>query len=239
MSGYFLSVVIPAYNEEKRIVPTLQAIIDYLKRQNYSWELIISDDGSSDRTVQVCQDILKNYPNTIVLKAPQNEGKGSAVRRGMLKAGGEYLLFSDADLSTPIEEWEQFLKYHQSGFDIVIGSRALQNSNVEIHQGKLRESMGRTFNYVARAFAFKGIRDSQCGFKSFTNASAQRLFRLQKINGFSFDVELMFLAQKLGYRVYEAPVTWRNSEQTRVRIFSDPIQMFSDVLKIRWLHRSL
>lgn len=239
MSDYLLSVVIPAYNEEKRIGPTLQNILDYLSKQNYKWELIVSDDGSNDQTVNLSRGLLKDIPYARVIEAPRNEGKGSAVRRGMLAAKGKYVLFSDADLSTPIEEWDQFFQYHSKGFDIVIGSRGLQSSNIEIHQGIIRETMGRTFNAIARIVAFKGINDSQCGFKSFTQESAQRLFKLQKLNGFSFDVELMFLAQKLSYKIYEAPVTWRNSEQTRVKIFSDPIKMFADVLKIRWLHRSL
>jgi len=233
----FLSVVVPAFNEEKRIGPSLEAIANYLKKQSYSWEVLVADDGSTDATVQVAEEKLKGLPHKII-KAAANGGKGSAVKRGMLAAEGEYRLFTDADLSTPIEETARLLKELQSGYDVVIGSRALSGSNVLVHQNFIRESMGRIFNGCARLLTFRGIQDSQCGFKAFNAKTAEDLFSLQKLPGFSFDVEIVFLTQCRGYRILELPVTWRNSEQSRVRLLRDPLLMFWDLLKIRWIHRN-
>ncbi len=234
----YLSVVIPAYNEEARIGATLGAIIHYLKKQRYDSEIIVSDDGSKDQTVSVAREKLRGFPHQVLL-APENQGKGSAVRRGMLSAKGEYVLFTDADLSTPIEEVKKFIEFHeQNNYDVIIGSRALPESNVEIHQDWKRELMGRVFNFFVSLLAFRGILDSQCGFKSFNRNAAKELFSNQKLEGFSFDVEIIYLAKQSGYKVLEAPVTWRNSTQTRVRLFKDPILMFWDLLKIRWLHRN-
>lgn len=236
MNSYHLSVIIPAYNEEARIGASLENIIQYLKAQSYSAEIILADDGSKDQTVSIAQNILRSFPHQI-LAAPANAGKGDAVRRGILAANGAYLLFTDADLSTPIEEVARFLQIHATGADLVIGSRALPDSNVEIRQDMKREAMGRIFNFFATLLAFKGIADSQCGFKSFTRQAGRDLFSRQKLDGFSFDVEILYLAQKHGYKIVEEPVTWRNSTQTRVRLLTDPLAMFFDLLKIRWLHR--
>lgn len=233
--AFYLSVVIPAYNEEKRIAGTLDAILAFLKSHCYESEIIISDDGSQDRTVFIAKEKLRDFPHRI-LTVSCNRGKGHAVRQGMLAAKGQYILFTDADLSTPIEEVSRFLGFLEKGQDIVIGSRALPGAKIEIHQNCMREVMGKIFNVIARACTFQGIRDSQCGFKCFKREAAQKLFGIQKLDGFSFDVEIVFLAQKLGYRILELPVLWRNSAQSRVRVFYDPLRMFLDVLKIRRLH---
>lgn len=230
-----LSVVIPAYNEEKRLPQSLSKVMEFLKQQSYTSEVIISDDGSTDQTVPLAAEILKEVPHRIVT-TPQNRGKGHAVRQGVLAAQGEYILFTDADLSTPIEEVTRFLNHLEKDQEVVIGSRALPDSKVMIHQNALRETMGKVFNSIACFFAFKGIHDSQCGFKAFRRESARKLFGLQKLDGFSFDVEIVFLAQKLGLRLLELPVIWRNSAQSRVRVFLDPLLMFWDVLRIRRLH---
>jgi dolichyl-phosphate beta-glucosyltransferase len=230
-----LSVVIPAFNEEKRLPQTLAAVMVFLKRQPYTSEIIVSDDGSQDRTVQIAGEFLRDFPHQILV-TPQNRGKGHAVRRGMLAATGDYVLFTDADLSTPIEEAERFLEHLEKDQDVVIGSRALPGSQVEIRQNFLRETMGKVFNFLAQAWTFKGVHDSQCGFKGFRREAAQKLFRLQKLDGFSFDVEIVYLAQKSGLRLLELPVIWRNSTQSRVRIFRDPLKMFWDILRIRRLH---
>jgi len=233
----FLSVVVPAYNEEKRLGASLISIVDFLKKQPYSWEVIVADDGSTDATVSVAREKLSGYPHQI-LTTTHNQGKGNAVKRGMLAAEGLFRLFTDADLSTPIEETDLFLEKLKAGSDVVIGSRALAGSKVLVHQNLVRESMGRIFNAFAKFFAFHDIEDSQCGFKAFTAKAADDLFKLQKLPGFSFDVEIVFLAQRRGYRLLEVPVTWRNSEQSRVRLLSDPLLMFWDLLKIRWIHRN-
>jgi len=231
----YLSVVIPAYNEEKRLPQSLTAVIDFLKKQPYGSEVIISDDGSQDRTVALAMELLKEFPHQI-LATPQNRGKGHAVRQGMLAATGEYVLFTDADLSTPIEEVAKFLVHLEKDQDVVIGSRALPSSQVEIHQNFLRETMGKVFNLIAQLWAFRGVHDSQCGFKCFRKEAAQKLFSLQKLDGFSFDVEIVYLTQKLGLRLLELPVIWRNSAQSRVQVLRDPLMMFWDVLRIRSLH---
>lgn len=235
----FVSVVIPAYNEEQRIGETLRKMVEYARTKPFALEIIVSDDGSLDATVEASKSILNSsvLPHQ-VLRAPMNQGKGAAVRRGMLAATGEYRLFSDADLSTPIEELDRFLPLLiEKKADVVIGSRALQGANIVEHQPWFRELMGRVFNQVATVFAFRGIKDSQCGFKCFTAEAAQKLFTLQKLDGFSFDVELMFLAQKSGFRIQEVPVTWVNSAASKVKVLSDPIKMFWDVLRIRAIHR--
>ncbi len=235
MASTFLSVVIPAYNEEKRLPQSLAAVLDFLKKQPYGSEVIVSDDGSQDLTVELAKELLKGFPHQVLVTA-QNRGKGHAVRQGMLAAAGAYILFTDADLSTPIEEVARFLARLEKDQDVVIGSRALPGSQVEIHQNFLRETMGKVFNFVAQMCAFKGVHDSQCGFKGFRREAAQKLFSLQKLDGFSFDVEIVYLAQKLGFRLLELPVIWRNSAQSRVQVLRDPLLMFWDVLRIRSLH---
>jgi dolichyl-phosphate beta-glucosyltransferase len=231
----YLSVVIPAYNEEKRLPQSLETVLDFLKKQSYRSEIIVSDDGSQDRTVVLAKDLLKDFPHQVLVTS-QNRGKGHAVRQGVLAATGDYVLFTDADLSTPIDEVVKFLARLEKDQDVVIGSRALPGSQVEIHQNFLRETMGKVFNLIAQLWTFKGVHDSQCGFKCFRREAAQKLFTLQKLDGFSFDVEIVYLAQKLGLRLLELPVIWRNSAQSRVQVLRDPLMMFWDVLRIRRLH---
>ncbi len=232
-----LSVIIPAYNEEKRLGSTLEQITAFLAKKPFVSEVIVADDGSRDRSAALAREKLRGIRHQ-VLEAPVNQGKGSAVQRGMLAAKGKYRLFSDADLSTPIEETDRFLKYLDEGYEVVIGSRALSGSNVVVSQNRMRETMGRIFNAFAQLLAIRGIQDSQCGFKAFTAKAAEDLFRRQKLRGFSFDAEIVFLSQSRGYRLLETPVTWRNSVQSRVRLLRDPFHMFYDLLKIRWLHRN-
>ena len=235
----FVSVIIPAYNEASRISSTLDRVSHFFKSKPYPFEVIVSDDGSLDETISVSTQILQGAGVDFqVLKAPVNQGKGAAVRRGMLSAKGTYLLFSDADLSTPIEEIDKFLPLLiEKKADVVIGSRAMAGANIVEHQPMLRELMGRIFNRVATLFAFRGIRDSQCGFKCFSRDAAIKLFSTQKLDGFSFDVELIFLAQKFKFKIIELPVTWLNSAASKVHVLRDPILMFWDVIRMRWLHR--
>jgi dolichyl-phosphate beta-glucosyltransferase len=231
-----LSVVVPAYNEEKRIGHTLGHMVHFLKSQPYTSEIIVVDDGSQDQTVSLSRQKLAQFPHKVIENAV-NRGKGSAVKQGMLAATGDYILFSDADMSTPIEEINRFFPLFLEGFDCVIGSRALKDSKLEIRQNALREFIGRVFNRLARLLSFRGISDSQCGFKCFTRKAAHDLFQRQKLDGFSFDAEILFLAQKHGYKICEQAVLWKNDAQSRVQILRDPLLMFRDLLKIRWLHR--
>ena len=230
----FLSIVIPAYNEELRIAKSLEQIHRYLTQQPYSAELIIVDDGSSDQTVKVLKDILKRVESGVLLQNGQNRGKGYSVRRGVLHSTGEYVLFSDADLSTPIEEVEKLLPYLDQGYDIAIGSRGLKESDVQIHQPWYREYMGKFFNVIVRSSRLSGFHDTQCGFKAFRGDVARKLFAQQTIEHFSFDVEILFLAARAGYKIKEVPIRWFDEPNTRVRAITDSAKMFRDVLKIRY-----
>ncbi len=236
MNHPFLSLVIPCFNEEKRLGQSLEKMLAYLRAQNYPWEMIVVDDGSSDGTVKTAEEKLTGVPHR-VLRNVYNEGKGEAVRRGVLEAQGEYILFSDADLSTPIEEIEKLLQKLKDGFDVAIGSRGLGASQVKVRQNLIRESMGKIFNRIARVFSFSRIRDSQCGFKCFRSEAGKDLFGAQKLKGFSFDAEILYLAQKRGYPIAEVPVIWRNAPHSHVHILKDSLRMFFDVMRIRWIHR--
>jgi dolichyl-phosphate beta-glucosyltransferase len=230
----YLSVVIPAYNEELRLDKTLRGIHTYLQRQPYAAEIIVVDDGSQDRTVSIVRAYDGWSPPVSVLHNGRNRGKGFSVRRGFLHARGDYLLFSDADLSTPIEEVEKLFAALREPCDIAIGSRALLGSRVEVHQPWYREHMGQLFNAFVRALAVPGIRDTQCGFKCFRREAALAICRRMAVERFGFDVEMLYLARRLGYRVREVPVVWRNSPQTRVRVGRDSVSMLGDLLRIRW-----
>jgi dolichyl-phosphate beta-glucosyltransferase len=232
-----LSIVIPALNEEIRIKPTLDSILSYLKTRSLHFEIIVVDDGSHDHTLKVCAEKLKSYRHQLVSNGT-NYGKGYSVKKGVAAAEGQTILFTDADLSTPIEELDKMLDMIDRGCDVVIGSRAVPMSNVLVRQNPLRELMGKTFNKIAHALAFRDIQDSQCGFKLFKAKPAKDLFKRQKLRGFCFDAEILFLAQKRGYRVKEVGVRWLNSPESKVRIVSDSLQMLWDLARIRWLHRN-
>lgn len=230
----FLSVIIPAYNEEKRLPPTLERISAYLKAKGFTYEILVVDDGSRDRTAQVAEKYKLKEPQVKVLKNPKNMGKGYAVRHGMLKGKGKYLLFTDSDLSTPIEEFDAFLPQLEKGYDVVIGSRALKESVIKVSQPWYRVFMGKTFNLIVRLMFWTRIKDTQCGFKCFTRQAAREVFTRQTVWGFGFDVEVLFIARKLGYKICEYPVEWTNSPDTRVHALKDSVKMFWELLKIRW-----
>lgn len=229
----FLSIVIPAYNEEKRIGLSLRKIIDYLELRNFSAEIIVVDDGSSDRTAEISREILADWSVSQVISFPENRGKGAAVKEGVLKAGGELVLFTDADLSTPIEELEKFLPLTEQGFDLVIASRALPESEIRKRQSWLREHMGKSFNLLVRLLLLNGIKDTQCGFKLFKKEAAREIFSRLQTTGFAFDVEVLLLARKLGYKIAQVAVVWINSPESRVRLFRSSIQMLWELLKIK------
>jgi dolichyl-phosphate beta-glucosyltransferase len=230
----FLSVIIPAYNEEKRLPKTLEKIHDYLSKKDFDYEVIVVDDGSRDLTVKVAEEFKANHPKLRIVKNPGNMGKGFAVRNGMLNGHGKYLLFTDSDLSTPIEEFEGFLPELEKGYDIVIGSRSLKESDIKIRQPIHRVFMGKVFNLIVRTMFWTNIKDTQCGFKCFSRQVAQAVFPKQQVWGFGFDVEVLFLARKLGYKILEFPVEWSDSPDTRVSPIKDSVMMFLELLKIRW-----
>ena len=232
-----ISLIIPAFNEENRIAKSIRSIGDFFSKKNWEFEIIVVDDGSRDKTVEVVNREWDKIGGTKkLLQNSANRGKGYSVRKGMLEATGDYLIFTDADLSSPIEEAEKLIRVLEEGCSIVIASRALRNSQVEIHQNIVRETMGKIFNCLARFLTFKGIHDSQCGFKGFRREAAQRLFSLAKIDGFAFDAEIIYLAQKFGYSIKEIPVVWRNSPASKVHMISDPVNMILDLFRIRLYH---
>lgn len=233
-SPIFLSVVIPVYNEMARIVFTLNQVLQFLRSRPEPGEVVVVDDGSTDQTAQVVEQVCRENPAARLLRNPGNCGKGYAVRNGMLDARGEYLLFTDADLSSPITEVDRLLEPLRSGYDVVFGSRALKPEWVFPRQPWPRQAAGKTFNLFVRGLAGLPFHDTQCGFKAFRREAAQAIFSRQTIPGFGFDVEILFIARKLGYRALETPVHWANDTRTKVRPFRDGSRMFGDLLRIRW-----
>jgi glycosyltransferase involved in cell wall biosynthesis len=232
--GIYLSVVIPVYNESARITHTLPQVIAYLRSRPERCELIVVDDGSTDDSAGRAKSLCRDFADARVLRHKRNHGKGCAVRQGMLSAEGEVLLFCDADLSTPMEETARLLDAIRQGHDVVIGSRALNRDWITVRQSRLREMAGGLFNRLLRILTGLPFRDTQCGFKAFRRAAARHLFQLQMLNGFSFDAEVLYLAQKLGCRTLEVPVHWAHSEGTKVRLLRDGFSMVLDLLRIRW-----
>ena len=227
-----LSVVIPAYDERRRLPATLEEILDYLGHRRCGFEIILVDDGSRDGTAELAGELLRPLGDRgRVLRHETNLGKGASVRRGMLAARGERILFSDADLSTPIAEVEKLEAALRGGAQIAIGSRAIDRALVERRQRRVREASGRVFNWLVRSFAVRGIRDTQCGFKLFTRHALQPIFSRQRLNGFGFDLELLAIAQRLGIPIAEVPVRWLNNPDSRVGVlrgaaaFVDPLRV--------------
>ena len=226
----FLSIVIPAYNEAQRIVPTIGAIASYVSGLGFDWELIIADDGSKDATVEIVEAL--GFVNLRVLKTQRNGGKGSAVRRGMLAAAGQYVLFDDADNSTPIEELTKLLTPLQSGgYDIAIGSRAADGAQ-ESNRSLLRRIMSGGLRWMVRRVLRMGVRDTQCGFKLFTHDAAKRLYQAQTLMGFSFDLEILYLAAKLHYKVAEVPVAWVDAPGSKVDTRKEAQRFLRDLSRI-------
>jgi dolichyl-phosphate beta-glucosyltransferase len=223
-------VVIPAFNEAERLPRTLERVRAYLEGQGSAYEILVVDDGSRDDTVARAQQV--GGARLQVLSNGVNRGKGYAVRRGMLAARGRRRLMSDADLSTPIEELARLGAYMDEGWDVVIASRALPGSRIEIHQGAFRENMGRIFNLLVRLAVVRGLHDTQCGFKLFSAAAAEAAFARARLDGFAFDVEALFIARQQGFRVAELPVVWRNDAATRVGMWKGFVA-FADLARIR------
>jgi glycosyltransferase involved in cell wall biosynthesis len=230
-----LSIVIPAYNEEGRLPPTLDRILEYLKAEGFSdWELLVVNDGSRDKTA----DVVRRYSGTDervrLIENPGNRGKGYAVRHGMLEAVKEWALITDADLSAPIEELKRLTDAARAQqAQVAVGSRAVDRSLVTVHQSAFRESSGRFFNVVMRLVTGLPFHDTQCGFKLFSREAAQAIFKRQQIEGFGFDVEALMIARALGFKAIEVGVHWANVEGTKVSLISG-LRSFSDLLLVRW-----
>jgi dolichyl-phosphate beta-glucosyltransferase len=231
----FLSIVIPAYNEEKRIGASLEKIVAYLAGRPFTAELVAVDDGSTDRTAGVVRETLEGRIPYRLIRFDANHGKGAAVKAGVLASAGRAVLFTDADLSTPIEELDKFLPRLDEGYDVVIGSRAIPGCDIRVPQARPRQAMGKFFNRLVRLFVMKGCRDTQCGFKLFRREAALDLFSRLGTSGFAFDVEVLLLARKLGCRVAEVPVVWCDSPPSRVRMVRSSWQMLRELMTIRRL----
>lgn len=237
-----LSIVIPTYNEEKTIKRSLGKVVDFLESGGFDYEIVVADDGSADGTVAAVETFSPGSKRIRGIKMP-HRGKGATVRDGILASGGKYVLFSDADLSTPIEELKRLLNWTEQGWDIAIGSREGIGARRE-NEPWYRHLMGRGFNFVVKLIALRGFEDTQCGFKLFKAAAAKDIFARLKLYGdeakeaavpkvTAFDVEVLFVAKKLGYKIKEVPVSWHHVKTTRVNPWRDSFSMFWDVVKVR------
>ncbi len=228
------SIVIPAYNEAARIPGALKAVVGCVRQRCWSAEVVVVDDGSRDKTAELVREFAARAPEVRLLQNPGNHGKGYSVRNGILHSLGEIVMFTDADLSAPIEEAEGLFAAIAGGADIAIGSRWLERTRQTIRQPLYRQFFGRCFNAVTRAVMGLPYADTQCGFKAFTRTAAQTVFQLQTIERWGFDPEILFIALKRGYRIVEVPVSWAHDERTRISYVKDGVRMLQDIAKVRW-----
>lgn len=230
MTSLFLSIIVPAHNEELRLPQTLSQIFAFLEKQNYAAEVIVVENGSSDHTLELAREFAEHQPNLIILKE-DHAGKGNAVRRGVLEARGEYRFICDADLSMPIEEIEKFLPPAASGFDIVIASREAPGA-VRYNEPAYRHWGGRAVNLAIRLLILPGLNDTQCGFKCFRAEAAQKLFSQQTLGGWSFDIEILYLARKKRMSIRETPIHWYFDANSKVSAVRDALRMLGDIFRI-------
>jgi glycosyltransferase involved in cell wall biosynthesis len=229
-----LSIVIPSYNEELRLPATLERIAAYIAVSGRSTEVLVVDDGSNDRTAAVAEEFREKIPSLRVVSNGVNRGKGFSVKHGTQEARGNIVLFTDADLSAPIEEADKLLNALEDNFDVAIGSRAMDRSLISVHESAFREFAGIIFNKIVRIILRLPFVDTQCGFKAFRRERCRIIFEQQRIERFGFDPELLYLARHHGLRAVEIPVRWAHSPATKVNMLRDSVQMFIDVFTIRW-----
>jgi len=234
MSGVFLSIVIPAYNEEKRISASLVKIMDYMEGKKLSYEFVIADDGCRDNTESIVRSVAGKRALLQYLKSDVNHGKGNAVKRGMLAAKGDFALLTDADLSTPIEELDKFLPRMASPGTVLVGNRKTSGSLVRKHQRFIRENMGKVFTLLTNLILCMWQSDFTCGFKVFGREARERIFKAATIDRWGYDAELLFLAKRYGYTIGDVPVVWDNSEATKVNLVVDTMRTFKELFEIRW-----
>lgn len=230
----FISVIVPVFNEENRVEAGLPSLFSYLETHFEKWQVIYVDDGSTDGTYKTLELAAQKYSGLRLLRVPSNTGKGNAVRQGFQVSEGDFIIFSDADFSTPIEEIATLFTFIDKGFDIAIGSRSLEESNVEIRQAWMRQSLGKIFNLIIRTLLPLQFQDTQCGFKMFKREAVKMLLPHLKINGFAFDVEILVIAQILGLKIAEVPVTWRNAPGSKVHPVKSSLEMLRDAITIRF-----
>jgi dolichyl-phosphate beta-glucosyltransferase len=237
--SHALSIIIPAYNEQWRLPTTLIDIIDYIDNKKIDAEVIIVDDGSTDATCDTVRKFERIRPCVRLLRVAKNTGKGHAVRSGVLNAYGEKILFTDADGSTPIQELDRLMAALNSGADLAIGSRALASADTSVSTLPHRKYLGRLFNSLVNLIVLPSIADTQCGFKLFTAQTGKFLFERQKSDGFSFDVEILFIAQRAGLKISEVPINWTNAPGSKVNLVRDSIKMFLDIIRFRFRHAGI
>lgn len=234
-----LSVIIPAFNEERRLPPTLIDMVDHLDGWGNSYEIIVVDDGSTDGTGEIVEKFARLRPQVRLVRLPVNTGKGAAVKTGMLAARGARRLFADADGATPFEEFTRLMGELDQGADVAIGSRALASGTTRVKTVWYRRVLGRIFNGTVNVVLLPGVADTQCGFKLFTAAATAEIFRRQTAERFGFDVEILYIARRLGLHVVEVPINWTNVPGSKVNLLWDSAQMLLDVLRVRFRHRGV
>lgn len=228
------SIVIPAYNEQARIGVTLDGVLACIAQRNWQAEVLVVNDGSRDRTAQIVREYAAVHPAVRLIENPRNHGKGYSVRNGILQAHAPIVMFTDADLSSPMEEAERLFAAIAEGVDVAIGSRWLERSRQTLQQPLYRRFFGRCFNRFTRLIMGLPFADTQCGFKAFRREAAQEIFVRQRIERWGFDPEILFIALRRGYRVREVPVTWGHDERSRISYLRDGLQMIQEILRIRW-----
>ncbi|MBX3095771.1 MAG: glycosyltransferase family 2 protein [Fimbriimonadaceae bacterium] len=238
MSRPHLAVIVPAYDEQDRIGPSLARMTEYLRGQEFTWRLIVVSDGSTDDTEALVEQVAAEVPEVQLIAYKPNRGKGYAVRKGMLSAEADWLLFCDADLATPMEELEKLWPAVEDGTPIAIGSRPLRESQLEIRQPWYREFMGRAFNMAVQTLGIRGIADTQCGFKLFRHDACQEVFRRVKVDGFGFDFEALMIAHDLGLKIAEVPIRWQHKDGSKVSLVRDGIRMLRDLVRLRMMGKS-
>lgn len=227
-----LSLLVPVYNEEKIIKDTLDKILKFFKTKKYTWEVILIDDGSSDATVKIANQVCKSEKKLRLIKLSKNLGKGGALREGFNSAKGEVAIYSDADLSVDLNYIDKFLEQLEK-YDVVIGSRRVKGAKIEVHQDGLRESLGRVFTFLTKTYLMLNIADFTCGFKGFTKKAYSKIFSKSIVNRWAYDSEILFLAKKYNLSIYQYPVVWRNRFDSRVRLSGVILESFVDLVKIR------
>ena len=230
MTSPFLSIIIPAYNEELRLPRTLEQIFAFIEEQNYNAEILVIENGSTDRTYEVALEFAKRKKDVSVLRE-EKRGKGNAVKRGMLEAHGEYRFLCDADLSMPIAEVNHFLPPQQTGIDVAIGSREAPGA-VRYSEPEFRHLGGRLINLAIRTLILPGLQDTQCGFKCFRADVVESIFSYQQVTGWSFDIEILYIARKRGYKIAEVPIHWYFNPDTKLRVVADALRMLGDIFSI-------
>ena len=229
-----LSVIIPAYNEEELIIGTLDEVTNFLKKKKYSWEIVVVDDGSKDKTSK----LVKGYKGKRVrlVRLSKNSGKGAALKKGFLEAKGDYQIFTDADLSVDIKNIDKLLESLQFDYDVAIASRRVPGAKIKVHQPWYRESMGRAYTLLTSLITGMTLKDYTCGMKGFTQEASREVFSRSKIDRWAYDSEILFLAKALGYKIKQVPIVWKNRGDTRVKLKNVIFESFSDLLKIRVNH---